>query len=626
MTFSNRTKAIFASKLEELFGLDLRSLALFRIGLALVIIADLIIRGEALEAHYTDYGVLPRPAAIDRILHPWYWSVHLLSGQPLVQGILFLFAFLVALALLVGYQTKLATIVSWALVVSLHNRNPVLIFTGDNVLRAVLFWAMFLPLGACYSVDSALNSSTKKLPQRILSVATLALTLQICFVYIFSVAFKAQSPVWWWPEGSAVYYALSFDHYVTELGQFLLNFPPLLVFFTYVAFVLEGVGPLFLFVPFRTGFFRCCTIVAFILLHIGLELTMNLGLVQVLSIVIWLVFIPSEVWELVSKFLYTSERVGLKIYYDGDCSFCQKVVHLMRTFLILPMTPLLVAQDEPSIFADMQKKNSWVVVDWQDRRHFKFEALAYLCCLSPLFRPLAPVLEWKPIISVGTKFYEIIASNRRIAGKFTKSEEAPSFHGGVSLTPPMKFRPVKVGSSRTMNLVMLLLLAYVTVWNLRSLAPKTFRRRTLDSVDWISRLLRLDQKWDIFAPPPRDDGWYVLPGKLKDGTAIDVFKGGGSVDWKKPSVRLRNAIYRNMQWRTYFINLNRSIGKKLYPYYGQYLCRDWNSRHKGSKQLDSFEIYLMSEKTVPPGHLQEVEKTRTWQQSCSKKPVKSNWQ
>ena len=607
MTSSNLTKTILASKLEELFGLDLRSLALFRIGLALVIIADLIIRAESLEAHYTDYGVLPRPALIDRILHPWYWSVHLLSGQPVVQGILFLFASLVALALLIGYQTKLATIISWALVVSLHNRNPVLIFTGDNILRAVLFWAMFLPLGTCYSVDSALNSSTKKLPQRILSIATLALTLQICFVYIFSVAFKAQNPVWWWPEGSAVYYALSFDYYVTKFGQFLLNFPALLVFFTYVALVVEGIGPLFLFVPFRTGFFRCCTIVAFILLHIGLELTMNLGLVQVLSIVIWLVFIPSRVWEVAAKRLYTPETVGLRIYYDGDCGFCQKVVHLMRTFLILPMTPLLAAQNEPSIFADMQKKNSWVVIDWQDRRHFKFEAVAYVCLLSPLFRPLAPVLEWKPIMFIGTKFYELIASNRRVAGKFTA---------------PMKFRPVEVGSSRTMNLVMLLLLAYVTVWNLRSLAPKTFRRSTLDSVDWISRLLRLDQKWDIFAPPPRDDGWYVVPGKLKDGTEMDVLKNDDSVDWEKPSVRLRNAIYRNMQWRTYFINLNRSIGNKLYPYYGQYLCRDWNSRHKGSKQLDSFEIYLMSERSVPPDHLQDVEKIRTWQQSCSKNNVK----
>jgi hypothetical protein len=75
-----------------------------------------------------------------------------------------------------------------------------------------------------------------------------------------------------------------------------------------------------------------------------------------------------------------------------------------------------------------------------------------------------------------------------------------------------------------------------------------------------------------------------------------------------------------MQWRTYFINLNRAIGKKLYPYYGAYLCRDWNEQHKGSKQLDNFEIYFMNERTVRLGQRQGVEKTQTLQQSCSEKP------
>jgi hypothetical protein len=81
-----------------------------------------------------------------------------------------------------------------------------------------------------------------------------------------------------------------------------------------------------------------------------------------------------------------------------------------------------MAQDDPSICADMEAKNSWVVVDWQENRHFKFEAIAYVCSLSPLFGPLAPILRLGPVMSVGTKFYETIASNRKIAGKFTAPE------------------------------------------------------------------------------------------------------------------------------------------------------------------------------------------------------------
>ena len=42
--------------LSQLFGLDYRSLAVFRIALALVIIGDVVDRSHDLGAHYTDEG------------------------------------------------------------------------------------------------------------------------------------------------------------------------------------------------------------------------------------------------------------------------------------------------------------------------------------------------------------------------------------------------------------------------------------------------------------------------------------------------------------------------------------------------------------------------------------------
>ena len=56
---------------EQLFGLDLRSLALFRIGLALLIIIDLIKRSKDLTAHYTDFGILPRAALLEHFSNSW---------------------------------------------------------------------------------------------------------------------------------------------------------------------------------------------------------------------------------------------------------------------------------------------------------------------------------------------------------------------------------------------------------------------------------------------------------------------------------------------------------------------------------------------------------------------------
>ncbi len=609
------------TKLEELFGLDLRSLALFRIGLALIIIVDLIIRAGDLTAHYSDAGVLPR-TLLKEISNPLYWSINSISGAAFVQGLIFLFAGLIAVALLVGYRTRLATIAMWAFIISIHNRNPTLIFAGDDVLRVLLFWSMFLPLGANYSIDSALNSSTEKLPKRISSTATFALMAQMVLIYAGSAAYKTKSELWW-PDGDAVYYALSFDGYATAFGQFLLSFPqPILKLLTWAALWFEWLGPWMIFIPFGITFFRSVAVVSFILLHISFGLCFTIGIFPFLSIVSWLALIPTPVWDNLQEKIQTNERQGLKIYYDQDCGFCKKVVYLLRTFLILPGTPITTCQTDESIYADMQEKNSWVVVDWQGNRHFKWEALVYVFSLSPIFKPLAFVMGLSAIMPLGTKFYETIANNRKFAGNFTK---------------PLQFRPLNVAPNLGLNIVVSLLLLYTLIWNVKSFvhqtynrreekkqdfitkADKLFKRRTVQQLDVFSRVTRLDQLWSIFAPgPPTDDGWHVISGKLQNGKEVDVlYQKGESVSWDKPTMKQFNNIYKNMQWRSYFVTLNRGMGRKLYPYYAEYLCRDWNSKHEGAEKLESLDIFFMDERTVPPGETQTVEKKSVMQKSCS---------
>ena len=78
----------FASRAQAVLGMDLRSLALFRMCLAGLVIADLIARSFDLQAHYSDGGVLPRA-----ILLQWqsesYVSLHMISGLWQVQAGLF---------------------------------------------------------------------------------------------------------------------------------------------------------------------------------------------------------------------------------------------------------------------------------------------------------------------------------------------------------------------------------------------------------------------------------------------------------------------------------------------------------------------------------------------------------
>jgi predicted DCC family thiol-disulfide oxidoreductase YuxK len=614
------TAKSFRERLGEIFGFDLRSLGLFRVSLALVVLADLCVRFSQVTAHYSDVGVLPLANLSKVSDSPFYWSIFALSGSVVVQSILFIVAIAISLLLLIGYRTRLATIATWALIVSLHHRNPLLLFAADDVIRAVLFWSMFLPLGACYSVDSALNTNPNPLPKRIVSGATIALMVQICYIYMWSAAFKTKSETWW-PDGTAVYYALSYDQYATALAGFLLSLPQqLLKILTFSALIFEWVGPLLIFIPFRNSFFKIVAIISFVLLHIGFGLSFHLGIFPFLSITHWLPLIPSVVWDWGQKRIKNPEREGLRINYDRDCGFCKKVVYLLRTFLILPGTPLLVAQDNPSVYEDMVAQNSWVVEDWQGKRYFKWSAIAYIVSLSPIFWFLAPILRLPPLMAIGTRIYQWIASHRRFMGNFTK---------------PFKFRPLTVKSSLPLNILAIFFLLLTSIWNLRSFVRQSvirkdlntplvqsldrlLTRRTFNTIDILARVTRLDQYWSIFAPgPPRDDSWFVAISQLADGSTVDLFRDGQGVIWDKPTDSDRNRLYPTMQWRQYFINLDRSIGRSVYGDFGQYLCKTWNENHGSDKQIKSLQLYIMRERTVPAGEKQEIEKELLWEQNCS---------
>ena len=295
-------------KAQELFGMDLRSLAIFRISIALIIIVDLIARASDLESHYTDRGVLP----IDRVIEhspKWRVSVHLLNGSIEFQATLFIIAGLFAVALLLGYHTRFVTPIVWFLTISLNSRNWLLMQGGDYILCLLLFWSMFLPLGARYSIDHLRNPRQFQESNVIFSGGTVAALLQICFVYWFSVALK--SPKNWLIRGTGVYYALMLDRYVTNFGKLLLESHPLLLkFLTYATMGLEAFGPLLAFSPFFSGPVRCLVILSFTVFHFSMGLALELWLFTYICMASWLLFIPSWFWDrLLRKFKTSVQSV-----------------------------------------------------------------------------------------------------------------------------------------------------------------------------------------------------------------------------------------------------------------------------------------------------------------------------
>jgi len=282
------------------YPLDLRSLALFRICLGALLIADLLDRSADLSAHYTDAGVLPRAA--HRALFGGFelWSVHLWFDGARGQALLFGLAAAAALLLLLGRWTPLATLASWLLLASLHHRQPFVLTGGDSLLLLLLFWALFLPLGARWSLDARHGAarggdgSGDGGVER--SAASTALVAQILIVYLLAALLKLEDPSW--RRLTALAESFGVEGVATDLARALLGHPALLRAATLATLAFELLAPWLIFSPWRTPQVRAGVVLAFLAFHLlGARSTLALGLVPYAMATAWIALLPPWFWE-----------------------------------------------------------------------------------------------------------------------------------------------------------------------------------------------------------------------------------------------------------------------------------------------------------------------------------------
>jgi hypothetical protein len=274
----------------RMFGFDLRSLAAFRIALGALILYDLLSRSADLAAHYTDEGVLPRDLHARSLTGRLFLSLHLLRGDAGFQGLLFGIAALLAVSLLLGYRTRWATFLSWALLLSLHARNPLVNYSADSYLQCILFWSMFLPLGARFSLDVRSGRERGGSTTAVCTIGTVGYCVQTVLVYWLAVIYKLRRAEW--TGGTAVYHALHMEQYARPLGERLLHFTPWLPLLTYAVLLFEAAGPLLLCSPISNRFCRLSAMVGFFLMHASFAVCLTLGIFPWVSGVALLPFLP----------------------------------------------------------------------------------------------------------------------------------------------------------------------------------------------------------------------------------------------------------------------------------------------------------------------------------------------
>lgn len=288
--------------------LDLRSLAVTRFVFGLALLIDIGIRTYDLTRFYSDDGVLPRATLLEAGWNPYFFSLQMTNGRPGFLLVLATIQAVAAVCLLLGYRTRLATLASWVLLLSIHNRNPWLLNGGDVYFRMILFWMLFLPWGQVWSWDHRNGQSdvrwwTGQLTadcRGLRTPATLAVLLQVCLLYWFAAIPKTHPS--WVADFSAINVSLHADHIVGSNGiwfrEIFSNWLPVL---TRATLEWEFWGPFLFWFPFDRGQVRTIAAFGFMAMHLGFEVTLQLGMFPLFCICALFVLLPSWFWEVPAR-------------------------------------------------------------------------------------------------------------------------------------------------------------------------------------------------------------------------------------------------------------------------------------------------------------------------------------
>jgi hypothetical protein len=247
-------------------SVDPRPFAIFRIGLGVTVLHDLADYALDLRAFLADDGMLPRGVVHD----PFTWSVFdLVGGMPGV-AIVFALGVLSVLAFTVGFQTRVATVLSWLFLISLHHRNYYVTDGGDDLVRILFFWSMFCDLGSAYGVDARRRGA-----RAMHAFVPRLLQAHIAVLYLVAALLKLRIG---WLHGDAIFLTLQLDGFVRPFGAWLGTHPALCKLATRSIVLMELGFPFFAFAPWRRKETRAIAIMLGAGVQLGVLFAMRVGI------------------------------------------------------------------------------------------------------------------------------------------------------------------------------------------------------------------------------------------------------------------------------------------------------------------------------------------------------------
>lgn len=240
----------------------------------------------ALLTFFGPDGVVPEVPDLD----PGDWTLLSIStSAPVVVG-LWAATLLGAVGVMIGFRTRLATVVLFVGVLSFARRDPYILNAGDMLLRILAFYFIFSPAGEALSLDRWRRARDRFWESPLRAPWALRLMqIQLSVIYLSTVWEKLQGSRW--RDGTAVSYALRIgDVHRFPTPGFLADSVVMSELMTFGTLVVEL--SLAIFVWNRT--LRPWVLALGVSLHLSIELSMMVGFFSLLMLTTYLAFLPPE--------------------------------------------------------------------------------------------------------------------------------------------------------------------------------------------------------------------------------------------------------------------------------------------------------------------------------------------
>jgi len=268
------------------------TISVFRILFGLLILGHCILYIPELENFFSDRGILTLRVAQDYSGMNRLNLFNILPPDFATAVVLMSVLLLAAVSLTVGFCSRLSALVVFVLITSFHHRNVIVLHSGDSLLRSISFVMIFAQSGAAFSVDRWIRIYRgREKPGPLQPKAPWAqrlIQIQLALVYIATFRWKIEGE--FWIDGTAVYYASRLPECSRFPIPLLLTYLPLIKLMTWTTLLVEFACGILIW--FRD--IRYYVLVAGLLLHLGLEWSMNIPLFQWIMMFTLVTFIYPE--------------------------------------------------------------------------------------------------------------------------------------------------------------------------------------------------------------------------------------------------------------------------------------------------------------------------------------------